>query len=85
MSSHEKNKDAVNEHHDYTNRFLQRITCFGIVAVTNVGDDFLVDESGLSVKWPYVHLVLFQGSWESHFICQRRHENNFFLNILKLL
>lgn len=50
-------------------RLLFYITCCGIIAVTNVGDDFLVDESGLSVKWPNVHLVLFQSSWEGHFVC----------------
>lgn len=34
-------------------------TCWGIVAVTNVCDDFLVEKGGLCLKWPNVHLVLF--------------------------
>lgn len=56
------NKEAVNESSDNTNRFLQHFTCCGIVAVTDVGDDFLIDESGLCVKWPDVHLVFFKCS-----------------------
>lgn len=55
-----KNKEAVNRSSDYTNRFKQCITSCGIVAVTDVGDDFLIDKSGFCVKWPNVHLVLFQ-------------------------
>lgn len=53
---------AVNEFSGSVNRFLQYITCCGIIAVTNVGNDFLVDKSGLSVKWPNVHLILLECS-----------------------
>lgn len=48
------------------------ITFSGIIAITNVGDNFLIDKSSLFVKWSNVHLVLFQSSRESYFFCQRR-------------
>lgn len=64
----DKKRDSC-EVHSYTSRFLPDVTCSGIVAVTNVGDDFLVDKRGLMAKWSNVHLVFLQCSCEGHLVC----------------